>query len=177
MNRKSRISAAAGAVILAMMVGCGANDPAITLPETTDSVAEVSEMVRFEMTETIYDMEVFSMEEAADGQYVLSGAKYYPDIVLTDDQKAQLEQVGLLCGFIGGREFFRITEEDGTYWFAWQTGKEYEVQFVEAGFSAWEDGWVMGSKYLSNPIGWHSYGPLKEEFELTVSADQIRPDH
>lgn len=137
------------------------------------TVADDTDMVQFEMTKSIYDMQLYSVEKTADDQYVLSGVKYYPDIVLTDEEHAQLESVGLLYGFLDGEEMFQITKVDGTYQFAWGDEAAYEVQFVQKSFSAWEDGWVMGSADSSNPIGWHSYGPLDEAFKLTVPADQI----
>lgn len=143
--------------------------------------AEESDVVCFEMTQTLYDVDVTSMEELEDGQYLLKGTKMYPDIFLSDEQKEQLEQVGLMRGYLNGEEMFTITRKNGLFWFQWEDENEYRIVFrsttenTHSEFSSlsWTPGdWVVRRPEYDFGNRPFSYGCLDEAFELTISADQ-----
>lgn len=143
--------------------------------------AEESDVVCFEMTQTLYDVDVTSMEELEDGQYLLKGTKMYPDIFLSDEQKEQMEQVGLMRGYLNGEEMFTITRKNGLFWFQWEDENEYRIVFrstTESTHSEFSSlSWTPGDWVVRRPEydfgNWpFSYGCLDEAFELTVSADQ-----
>ena len=137
--------------------------------------------IYFEMTETLYDVDVATIEMLEDGQYLLKGTKMYPDIFLSDEQKEQLEQVGLMRGYLNGEEMFTITKKKGLFYFQWETEKEYRIVFqstTEREHSEFTSlSWTPGDWVVRRPeydFGNHPrcYGCLDEEFELTISAEQ-----
>ena len=151
------------------------------LEGAVDESESEDDAICFEMTESLYDVDVATIEMLEDGQYLLKGTKMYPDIFFSDEQKEQLEQVGLMRGYLNGEEMFTITKKKGLFYFQWETEKEYRIVFqstTEREHSEFSSlSWTPGDWVVRRPeydFGNHprSYGCLDEEFELTISAEQ-----
>ncbi len=161
-------------------------------PDRMESVGsengEVPEVFRYNLPEALYNMDIYTVEGQADGQYVLTGTKRYSGICLSEEQKEELERTGRMDIYAEGELLWRVRWLEGeNYLFQWEEGSVPKVTYVHpVQYTSDEDregfrlganrGWVLttSSDYTTTflPVIEYDNFVWEEEFTLTVPKDQ-----